>query len=132
MIILLNTNCGIVSPTLNVNPTLFVIPCKIFRRIIDLQDCNYCYLPSDFSSKFLSSMTIFHHKLLTSGGRALANGYHHPSSFMRVFVHLFIRSVIQKVMPTYDIGVTSHNITKKWGFLFSFLVLSTLSMLYNV
>jgi hypothetical protein len=28
---LINTNCkcGIVSPTLNVNPILFVIPCKI-------------------------------------------------------------------------------------------------------
>jgi hypothetical protein len=28
---------------------------------------------SDFSSKFQSSMTIFHHKLLTREGRILAN-----------------------------------------------------------
>ena len=33
--------------------------------VIDLQCCNYCHLWSDFSSKFKSSMTILHHKLLT-------------------------------------------------------------------
>jgi hypothetical protein len=36
-------------------------------------------------------MTLFHHKLLTS---VLANGTHVSS--MTIFVHLFIRSVIQK------------------------------------
>ena len=35
---------------------------------------EYCCLPSDFSFKFQSSMTIFHHKLPTRGGRILANG----------------------------------------------------------
>ena len=50
----------------------------------------------DFSSKLQSSMTIFHHKLLTREGRVTANGWTHPSS-MTVFVHLFIRNVIQKV-----------------------------------
>ena len=35
-------------------------------RFIVLQ---YCHLPSDFSSKIQSSITIFHHKLLTTKGR---------------------------------------------------------------
>ena len=48
---------GIVSPTLNVNPTLFVNPWKIWG-ILELQCCKKCHLPSDFSSKFQSSMTI--------------------------------------------------------------------------
>ena len=36
-------------PTLNVNPTLFVIPYKNFGGIIELQCWNYCHLPSDIS-----------------------------------------------------------------------------------
>ena len=80
------------SPTLNVNSTLFVIP----LRIIDLQCRNYCHLQSDFSSKFKSSIRIFHHKLLTRGGRVLANAWTHLSC-MTIFVQLFIRSVIWKV-----------------------------------
>ena len=44
-----NSNClaqyelnsvGAVSPTLNVNRTLFVIPCKFVRGVIDLKCCN--------------------------------------------------------------------------------------------
>ena len=31
---------------------------------MDLQCCNYCHVPSDFSSRFQSSMTIYLHKLL--------------------------------------------------------------------
>ena len=58
-----NSNClaqypRVVSPTLNVNPILFVIPCKFFGG---LQCCNYCHLLSDFSSKFQSSMTILYY-----------------------------------------------------------------------
>ena len=37
-------NYGIMSPTLNVNPILFVIPCKVLRGL-----WIYCYLPSGFS-----------------------------------------------------------------------------------
>jgi hypothetical protein len=37
-----------VSPTLNVNPTLFVIPRKTLGRLLDLQRCKNCHLPSDF------------------------------------------------------------------------------------
>ena len=48
----------LVSPTLNVNPALCVIPCKFFGRFIDLQCCDYRHLPSDFPSKIQSSMTI--------------------------------------------------------------------------
>ena len=58
---------------------------------------QYCHLLSDFSSKFQSSVTIFHHKLLTRGGRVLANGWTHPSSMTMFVVYLYIRSVIQKV-----------------------------------
>ena len=50
-----------VSPRLNVNLTLFVIPCKFFMGIIDLQCCNYSHLLIDFPSKFQSSMTIFNY-----------------------------------------------------------------------
>ena len=41
-------------------------------------------------------MTIIHHDLLTREGSVLTNGWTHSSS-MTVFVHLFMRSVIQKV-----------------------------------
>jgi hypothetical protein len=41
-------------------------------------------------------MTVFHHKLLTRVGMALASGWIHPLS-KTMFVHLFITSVIQKV-----------------------------------
>jgi hypothetical protein len=50
---------SVVSPTLNVNPTLFVIPCKFCFGITNLYCCNYYHLPNDFSSKFQSSMTTF-------------------------------------------------------------------------
>ena len=56
-----------------------------FGGIIDLQFCNYCHLQFDFSSQFQSSMTIFHHKILTKEGRA--NGRTHPSS-MTIFSSL--------------------------------------------
>ena len=45
----------------------------MFWGIIDIQWCNYWHLPSEFSSKFKSSMTIFRHKLMTGEGRVLAN-----------------------------------------------------------
>jgi hypothetical protein len=51
------------------------------------QCCNYCHLSSGFSFIFQSSMTIFHHKLLTTEGR---DGWTHLSS-MTIFVLLFIR-----------------------------------------
>jgi hypothetical protein len=58
-------NRGILLQTLNVNPTLFVIPCveKLGRGeggIVGLQCCNWCQLPSEFSPEFQSSMTQFH------------------------------------------------------------------------
>ena len=50
------------SPTHNVNLTLFVIPCfKKNMTIIHLQYCNYCHLLSDFTCKFQSFMTIFNY-----------------------------------------------------------------------
>ena len=59
--------------------TLFNVPCSYSKRgggveIIDLHCCNYRVLLSDLSSKFQSSMTMYHHKLLTREGRVLANG----------------------------------------------------------
>ena len=65
---------GIVSSTLNVNPTLSVIPRKNNWGIIDLHCCNDCHLPSEFTLKFQSSMTILDQKLVTREGRDLANG----------------------------------------------------------
>ena len=70
--------------------------CPFFGGIIDLYCCDYCHLPSEFSSKFQSSMTIFQHKLLTREGRVLADGRTHPPS-MTTFVHLFKRSVSRRV-----------------------------------
>ena len=83
------------SPTLNVNPTIFVIPCE-FLGDYTFTVYNYCHLPSNFSSGFEKFMTIFHHKLLTWEGRVLANLWTRPSS-MTEFVHIFIRGVIRKV-----------------------------------
>jgi hypothetical protein len=61
-----------VSPAPNVNPTLIVIPCKFLGG---LQISNVAIVVTcDFSSKFQSSMTIFHHKLLKREDRVLANG----------------------------------------------------------
>ena len=67
-------NHGVVLPTLNVDPTSFLVPCKCFLGIIDPRYCNCCRLPSDSSSEFQSSMTMVHHKLLTREGRDLVNG----------------------------------------------------------
>ena len=52
---MLIVDCGIMSPTPNVNPNLVVIPCKQNEGIIYLQ---YCHLPSDFPSRIQSSMTF--------------------------------------------------------------------------
>ena len=75
------------------NDLSFLVNCS---GVIDLQCCNYCHLPNDFSSKFQASMTIFHHELLTREGRVSTDGLTHPSS-MTIFIKLFIRSVVQKV-----------------------------------
>ena len=53
--------------------------------IIDLHYHKYYHLLSNISSKFQSSMTIFHHKLLTREGIILVNVRTHPSS-MTIFV----------------------------------------------
>ena len=86
------------SPTLHVNPPLFVIPCKFFFGIIDLQYHNYCHTSNDVSPKFQSSMTIYHHKLMTvEGGRVfgqrMTSSIHHPWEV----VHLSTRSIIREV-----------------------------------
>ena len=87
LIVLLDTNCRlwIVSPILNVNLTLFVIPRNSLGGIVDLQCYNYYYLPNVFPSKVQPFMTIFHHKLLIRKCRVLAHGWTHPSS-MTIFV----------------------------------------------
>ena len=54
LIVLLNTNCKLrysVTNT-NVNPTLFLMPCKLLWGITNLQCCNSCHLPSDFHPNF--------------------------------------------------------------------------------
>ena len=57
----------------NVNPELFVIPCELLD-VIELRCCNYSHLPSDFVIQISIIHDNFHHKLLTRGGRVLANG----------------------------------------------------------
>jgi len=60
-----------VSPTLNVNPSLFLIFCIIIVTIIIWGGYRSTML--QFFFYLQSSMTIFHHKVLTSEGRVLAN-----------------------------------------------------------
>ena len=105
LVVLLNTNCKSWCSVINTNfhPTSFITPCKSWGIEV-LHCCNYCHLPSDFSFKFESSMTIFHHKLLTRKGRVLADGWTHPSS-MIIFVHLFIRKCHLK---SYQIDINYH------------------------
>ena len=52
------------SLTINVNLTLFIIPCKTILGSIDLQCCNYPHLLSGILFKFQSSMTNFHYILV--------------------------------------------------------------------
>ena len=58
--------------------------------LIDSQSCNYYHLPSDVSSKFHSSMTIFHHKLLTREGMVSIQWMNSS------IIHDSIRSLIHK------------------------------------
>ena len=94
LIALFNTNCKPQYSVTNPNCKLNIICHSLltFGGITNLQCCNYCHLPGDLSSKFQSSMTIFHHKLLAREGRVLANGWAHPSSI----IHDNICSVIHK------------------------------------
>ena len=67
--------------------------------VIFREDCRVTVLQSlsiTKSSNFQSSMTIFHHKLLTREDRVLTNEWPHPPS-TTLFDHIFIKSVIQKV-----------------------------------
>ena len=93
---ILIVTCNNVSPTLNGNPTLFVIPCKFLWGLENYSVAITVTYQVVLASKFWSSMTIFHLKLLTRESRVLANGWTPPSS-MTIFVKLFIRSVIQKL-----------------------------------
>ena len=56
MFVLLDTNCKlpvrVVSPTLHVNLTLFVIRCKTNLGVMDIQWCKCCHLLSDFHANF--------------------------------------------------------------------------------
>ena len=63
-----------------------------------------CLHSSDFSSKFQSSMTIFHHKLLTREIRVLADEWIRPSS------KKYICSLIQKIShpKSYHSGIKYH------------------------
>ena len=73
---LLNTNCkrDIVTPTLMLTQQFLSFLVNWGGGVIGLQCCNYYHLPSDSSSKFQSSVTIFHHKVLRREGRVLDNG----------------------------------------------------------
>ena len=68
-------NCNVVSPILNVNPTLFVILCKKIWGIIELQCCDYSHLPSDFHPSFNHPWQHFIKSWLLNG-RWLFNTQH--------------------------------------------------------
>ena len=79
--LILVVNCGVVSPTLNFNPTLFYHSLSFLEgdyrftltaSIVTLQMVS--------SSKFQSSMTIFHHKLLTSLDLWMNSSINHDNS----------------------------------------------------
>jgi hypothetical protein len=73
-----------VSPTINVDPTLFVIPGKCIGGLKTYNVAITINCEVIFSSKCQSSMTIFHHKLLTREGRVLAMDelIHHPWQYL--------------------------------------------------
>ena len=65
LFVLLNTSYKgppVVSHTLHVNLTLFVVACKNVLGIINLQYCNYCHLLSGFSSKVRSFLIVIHYE----------------------------------------------------------------------
>jgi hypothetical protein len=75
LIALINTNRKPQSSvTLNVNPTLFVIPYKFLGVLYTYSVVITITYQLTFQSNFQLSMTIFHHKLLIREGRVLANG----------------------------------------------------------
>jgi hypothetical protein len=47
----------------DVNPTLFIVP-FINLGIVDLQRWNHYHLPSEFSSKVQSPISIFHYMIV--------------------------------------------------------------------
>ena len=110
---ILIVNCGIVSPTPNVNPTLFVVSREFLGdyRFIVLQLLSL--IKWFFNPNF--NHPWFHNKLLTREGRVLGNGWTRLSS-MTIFVHLFMRSVNRKVTILTLNTITLENVIIKEGF----------------
>ena len=68
-------NRGVGSPTQNVNPTFFVTPDFFWRGALYIYNVAIIFTYQSYSSsKFQSSMTVFHRMLLTREGSVLANG----------------------------------------------------------
>ena len=65
------------------------------RGIIDSQCYNHCHLPSNFSSKFQSSMTMFHHKCADK--RMQGFGQWMNSSIIHDNVCSLIHNAIRKI-----------------------------------
>jgi hypothetical protein len=93
---ILIVNRGIVSPTLNVNPTLFVIPCEMFGGLCVYSVAIVVTYHAIFHPSFIHPWLYFITSCWQEKIRFLANGWPHPSS-MTIFVHLFVRNVIQKI-----------------------------------
>ena len=104
------------SPTLNVNPTLFVIPCTNNWMIINLHYCNYSHLPSNFSSKFNENISskvadkrrkgfgqwmnssIIHDEIYT-----LIRKKCHPKSYNSdIEYHMTLNIIFSVVLAVYD------------------------------
>ena len=67
-------NRGVVSLTLDVNPTLFVVHYNFIKGFWVYNVTISCHLPCDFASEFHSSMTVVHQNSLTREGRVFVNG----------------------------------------------------------
>ena len=114
---------GAVSPTLNVNLTLFVIPCKqIWALFIDLQCCKYCSFLSDFSSDFQSSMIMFVNVIIVSLNLFYRNDiqWHVTLNIILSVANMaFLFFKLSTWMQYYSLAITSRKHGKKKLQLFS-------------
>ena len=76
-------------------------------EIIGLQCCKYYHFPSHLWSKFQSSMTIFHHKLLTN---RWTNSFITRANISSLIVHphLLVRATSERRIPTLVASSGSH------------------------
>ena len=87
----------------------------LFWGFIDSQCCNYYHLPSDFSYKFQSFITIFHHKLLTREVRVFANGWRYVKVHCNAHMSFSIATILASHGVTINHGRHVGRSTLKCG-----------------